>query len=90
MADVFDVLSHQRSYKDPTPVKEILAVLNRGRGTQFDSLVVDAFMRQRADRVVSIMLSDGGHYVPDTLTAPFKNVSIGQLLEAASGQVPSI
>jgi len=88
VADVFDALSHQRSYKDPTPVKEILALYARGRGSQFDAQAVDAFMTLPADRVVAIMLSDGGHSIPKSSTSPFKNVSIGELLQASAADYP--
>jgi len=84
VADVFDVLSHQRSYKSPTPVNEILNVFARGRGTQFDPVVVDAFMRQPADKVLGIMLSDGGAYYHPSTVSPFKGYKIGDLLQAVA------
>jgi putative two-component system response regulator len=45
LADVFDVLTHERPYKDAWPVAEALAEIERERGAHFDPDVVDAFKR---------------------------------------------
>jgi putative two-component system response regulator len=44
VADVFDALTHDRPYKSAWPVAEAVAEIARQRGTQFDPLVVDAFL----------------------------------------------
>jgi putative two-component system response regulator len=45
LADVFDVLTHERPYKEAWPVDRALAEVERERGSHFDPDVVDAFMR---------------------------------------------
>jgi putative two-component system response regulator len=45
VADVVDALSHDRPYRAAWPRAEVLAEIRRGRGTQFDPDVVDAFFR---------------------------------------------
>jgi putative two-component system response regulator len=43
VADVFDALIHDRVYRPAVPVTDALAIVNEGRGTQFDPTVLDAF-----------------------------------------------
>ncbi len=45
VVDVFDALTHSRPYKEPWPVAEALAEIQRLNGTQFDPRVVEAFMQ---------------------------------------------
>jgi putative two-component system response regulator len=45
LADVFDVLTHVRPYKEAWPVEKALDEVRRERGAHFDPDVVDAFMR---------------------------------------------
>lgn len=92
VADVFDVLSHSRSYKDPTPVAKLLDILDGGRGTQFDGKVLDAFYRQPADKVLPYMLADGSLPSvarPEWLPA-FKDVEIGELLKSVKVGKPIV
>jgi response regulator RpfG family c-di-GMP phosphodiesterase len=55
VADVFDVLVHERPYKESWTVEAAAEEIRRGAGTQFDPRIVDAFealgttARQRAD-----------------------------------------
>jgi putative two-component system response regulator len=44
ICDVFDALLSARPYKDPWPVEDALAEIERLRGTQFDPNLVDAFL----------------------------------------------
>lgn len=44
VADVFDALTHERPYKLAWPTPEARQEIQRGRGSQFDPQVVDAFM----------------------------------------------
>lgn len=45
IADVFDVMTHARSYKEPLPTGLAREELERGAGTQFDPKLVAAFLR---------------------------------------------
>jgi cyclic di-GMP phosphodiesterase len=49
VADTFDALVSRRVYKDPVPLERALAVIEEGRGTQFDPQLVDVFLACRAD-----------------------------------------
>jgi HD-GYP domain-containing protein (c-di-GMP phosphodiesterase class II) len=44
VADVFDALTHYRPYKRAWPVEAAVAEITRGRGSQLDPGVVDAFL----------------------------------------------
>ena len=41
VADVFDALGSKRSYKEPWPLKDTLALLEREKGSHFDPSIVD-------------------------------------------------
>ena len=43
IADVFDALTSKRPYKDAWPFEEAMKIMNEGRGTDFDPLLLDAF-----------------------------------------------
>jgi HD-GYP domain-containing protein (c-di-GMP phosphodiesterase class II) len=59
VADVFDALTSQRSYKHAWDVKEAFTEIVKGRGTQFSPRVVDAFMRSAASfRRISRSISE--------------------------------
>jgi putative two-component system response regulator len=45
VADVFDALTHARTYKKSWPLQEVLDELQRQKGRQFDPGVVDALLR---------------------------------------------
>ncbi len=45
LADTFDAMSSNRSYRSALPREKVLAEINRCAGTQFDPAVVDAFRR---------------------------------------------
>lgn len=51
VADVFDALSSKRSYKPAFPLKKCFEIMERGRGTQFDPKILDAFFARRDDIV---------------------------------------
>lgn len=44
VADVFDALSSRRPYKEPLPPEEVLRILQEGRGSHFDPVVLDVFV----------------------------------------------
>jgi len=64
VADAFEAMVSARAYRKARPVEEALAELQRCRGTQFDPLVVDAFLRsiqslggqQRSEPVVRLVI----------------------------------
>jgi len=43
IADVFDVLTWERPYKQPVPLEKAYTIIREGKGTHFDPDVVDAF-----------------------------------------------
>ncbi len=45
IADVFDVLTHTRPYKDAWPVEEALAEIDRQKGRMFDPRLAELFLR---------------------------------------------
>lgn len=44
VADVFDALTSQRVYKKAFPLEKALAILEEGKGTQFDPKCIEVFM----------------------------------------------
>ena len=56
VADVFDALSCERSYKEAFPMHKCFEMLEQGRGTQFDPVVLDAFLSRRDD-VIEIQIA---------------------------------
>jgi putative two-component system response regulator len=56
VADVFDALSSKRPYKPAFPLAKCFDILEAGRGTQFESRVLDAFFA-RANEIVSIQIA---------------------------------
>jgi len=49
VVDVYDALVSKRPYKDPWPVGKALAFIREGAGSQFDPLVVEAFIATLAE-----------------------------------------
>jgi putative two-component system response regulator len=45
VADVFDVITHRRPYKEPDSISEAISRVREDAGRHFDPVVVDAFMR---------------------------------------------
>ncbi|MBW2591534.1 MAG: response regulator [Deltaproteobacteria bacterium] len=45
VADVYDALSSDRAYRKKMDEKKVLQIISDGAGSQFDPVVVDAFMR---------------------------------------------
>jgi HD-GYP domain-containing protein (c-di-GMP phosphodiesterase class II) len=42
VSDVFDALSATRPYRDAMPITDVLAILDKDRGTAFDPDCIDA------------------------------------------------
>lgn len=53
-ADAFDAMTSERSYRDPEPIEEALAELERGAGTHFDPATVAAFRTIPLERLREI------------------------------------
>ncbi|MGN0368222.1 MAG: HD-GYP domain-containing protein [Wujia sp.] len=47
VADVFDAVSAKRCYRDAMPLEACYEIIEKGRGTDFDPDIVDAFMMNR-------------------------------------------
>jgi len=45
IADVYDALASRRTYKEPLPHRECVALISEGTGTQFDPDLVEAFLK---------------------------------------------
>ncbi|UCH86968.1 MAG: diguanylate cyclase [Dehalococcoidia bacterium] len=50
VVDVFDAMTHERSYRKALSIEEAMAELERGAGTQFDPAVVEAFLALMSKR----------------------------------------
>jgi HD-GYP domain-containing protein (c-di-GMP phosphodiesterase class II) len=48
VADVFDAMRSRRSYQEPKPIEMIVSVLTKGKGTSFNPMVVDRFLKMIA------------------------------------------
>ena len=46
VADVYDAVSSRRPYKPAFPIERCITILRDGRGTQFDTTVVDALLKR--------------------------------------------
>jgi putative two-component system response regulator len=53
VADVFDALVHDRVYRPAFELEDALEIMREGRGTQFDPVVLDAFLT-RVDEIVAL------------------------------------
>ena len=45
VTDFFDALTVVRHYRQPLPPDQVVVMIEEGRDTQFDGLVIDAFKR---------------------------------------------
>ena len=64
VADVFDALVSRRSYKEPFSFEKAMDIIREGSGTQFDPLIVQAFV-DASDEVREV--SEGFHSGPAVL-----------------------
>jgi HD-GYP domain-containing protein (c-di-GMP phosphodiesterase class II) len=48
VADSFDAMTSDRPYRRAMPVRKAVEILRAGRGTQWDPVIVDAFLRSIA------------------------------------------
>lgn len=63
VADVFDALSAERPYKKAMPREKCFAILEEGRGTHFDSDVLDAFFASTKE-IIRVQLDFMDHCEP--------------------------
>ncbi len=49
VADVFDAISQKRCYRDAMPLKQCFAIMEEGRGIDFEPVLVDAFLACREE-----------------------------------------
>lgn len=47
VADVFDAISQDRCYRAAMPIEKCFAIIEQGRGVDFDPIVADAFLNAR-------------------------------------------
>jgi HD-GYP domain-containing protein (c-di-GMP phosphodiesterase class II) len=66
VADVFDAITSNRSYRTAMPVEEAREEITRGSGSHFDPTVADAFLRIPPGRLEEIT----HHYETLTSSAP--------------------
>jgi HD-GYP domain-containing protein (c-di-GMP phosphodiesterase class II) len=48
VADVFDALRSRRSYREPVPQEKIISMLTKEKGTSFNPMIVDRFIKMIA------------------------------------------
>lgn len=63
LADVFDALSMERSYKGAWAIEDVVAEIKKSAGTHFDPKVVDAFLRKLDDILTVLEKSRAGESV---------------------------
>lgn len=63
VVDVYDAMTHRRSYKRPVPLDQTIETMSRRRGIQFDPQVFDSFLEVVEDlvRIESKLESRGAH-----------------------------
>lgn len=55
VADAFDAMTHERPYKDASPIDDALLELQLGAGKQFDPWVVEAFGQLDHDDLLALV-----------------------------------
>jgi len=67
IADVYDALGTKRVYKDPFPQEKCIEIIKEGRATQFDPVIVDAFL-EVADKFYRIRQNETDAQLPLNLS----------------------
>jgi len=80
LADVFDALSSKRVYKEAMAEAGVLRLLEEGRGSMFDLIILDVFLRQ-LDEIRKIK---GKYADREEDFVPFRNVNPLEIEEAES------
>lgn len=53
IADVFDAISQNRCYRGAMPLDECFSIIEKGKGTDFDPLLVELFLEAK-DEVIEL------------------------------------
>lgn len=53
VCDVFEAISHKRSYRDALPMEECFDIIRRGSGIDFDPMIVNVFLANQ-DKMLAI------------------------------------
>jgi HD-GYP domain-containing protein (c-di-GMP phosphodiesterase class II) len=72
VADSFDAMNTSRPYRTAIPIERVDQILRNGAGTQWDPLVIDAYIRCR-ERLVAIRQRGVGESLRDALEAALRN-----------------
>lgn len=54
VADVFDAISQKRCYRDAIPLEECFQIIEKGKGTDFEPVLVDVFLSMK-DQITQAM-----------------------------------
>jgi len=73
VADVFDALTSRRPYKEAMPLAETRALLEQGRGTHFDPLILDVFLAMAPALYVELAGRDDPGLESDLLTVTHRH-----------------
>ena len=49
IADVFDAVSEKRCYRDALPLEQCFEIIEKGRGEDFEPILVDVFLDIKDD-----------------------------------------
>ncbi len=72
VADSFDAMSTSRPYRTAMPLERVDEILRQGAGTQWDPLVIDAYVRCR-DRLTAIRQRGLGESLRDALDGALRH-----------------
>ena len=72
VADSFDAMNTSRTYRNAMPAERVDQILREGAGTQWDPLVIDAYLRCR-DRLVAIRQRGLGESLRNALDGALRN-----------------
>jgi HD-GYP domain-containing protein (c-di-GMP phosphodiesterase class II) len=82
IADVFDALTSRRPYKEPLSFEEAMAILEQGRGSHFDSHMLDLFagMARELHRRLAGEEGDGPRSAVASLTERYFRDDLGSMV----------
>ena len=72
VADSFDAMNTSRPYRTAIPIERVDQILREGSGTQWDPLVIDAYVRCR-ESLVEIRQRGVGESLRDALDGALRN-----------------